>query len=95
MFHWSPLNHAIESWEPQGGWNAIFSEKEKLQGVHLFFFLKKKGYTQSVSTMLLHMYLFKQKYAELRYSVEQEAMLKEALKPLIRSVALPIRSVVT
>ena len=44
--------------------------------------------------MILHMYLFKQKYAELRYSEEQEAVLKEALTP-IRSVALPIRSVAT
>jgi hypothetical protein len=67
---------------PRGGWNAIFSEKDKLQGVNLFFFLKKKGYTETVANTLTTMYLFKHKYEHLQYSAEQEKMLKEALKPI-------------
>ena len=84
MFHWSPSNHTVETWMPRGGWNAIFSEKDKLQGVNLFFFLKKKGYTETVANTLTHMYLFKHKYEHLQYSKEQENMLKEALKSLTR-----------
>lgn len=84
MFHWSPTSNTVETWIPREGWNAIFSEKDKLQGVNLFFFLKKKGYTETISNRLVHMYLFKQKYEHLQYSKEQEEMLKESLKSFAR-----------
>lgn len=83
MFHWSPTVSEVESWEPYGGWNSSFSEKDKIQFTNLFFFLKnKKGFKESLATAIAQMVVYKQKYPGLKYSEEQEAILQNALKPI-------------
>lgn len=79
MFHWSPFSTKIESWTPREGWNAAFSEKDRMQGTALFFFFKNKGYTEAASSTLVQMALYQKKYHGLRYSEEQEAVMKRAL----------------
>jgi len=69
-------------WVPKGGWNAIFSEQQKSQGVNLFIFFKKKGFKDNVAEMMVQMILFKQVYPGLQYAKEQEAMLKRAVQPM-------------
>ena len=81
--YWSPLNDTVESWEPKTGWNVSFSEAEKIQCTNLFFFFKnKKGLKESVAESLAHMVVFKGKYKGLKYSEEQEAFMREALRPV-------------
>ena len=69
-------------WVPKGGWNAIFSEQQKSQGVNLFCFFKKKGFKDNVAEMMVQMILFKQVYPGLQYAKDQEAMLKRAVQPM-------------
>lgn len=84
MIHWNPSCATWEEWVPKGGWNAIFSERQQIQGTNLFFFFKKKGFKDNVAEIMTHMVLFKQTYPGLQYSTEQEKMLKKALQPVIR-----------
>ena len=42
MFYWTPLSNRMEEWEPVGGWNASFSEQDRIQSTNLFFFFKKR-----------------------------------------------------
>ena len=87
MIHWNPFQPAVKVWMPVGGWNAAFSDKEKIQCTSRFFFLKeKKGYSDSMSQTLSHMVVFKQKYHGLQYSEEEEQVLAKALTPVIHSV---------
>ena len=73
----------IEEWAPKGGWNAILSEQQQIQGTSLFFFFKnKKGFKENVAEMMVQMILFKQAYPGLQYGKEQEVMLKRALTPI-------------
>jgi predicted adenine nucleotide alpha hydrolase (AANH) superfamily ATPase len=86
MFYWSPTGDNIEEWQPTGGWNSVFSEQDKIQCTNLFFFFKnKKGFKENIATMMAQMVLFKQKYSGMSYSDEQEAQLREALKPVFNS----------
>ena len=83
MIYWSPTSSETINWEPLGGWNSSFSEKDKIQCTNLFFFLKnKKGFKENTAHILAQMVIFKQKYKGLKYSNEQETMLLEALKPV-------------
>lgn len=71
------------SWQPQGGWNTTFSEKDKIQCTNLFFFFKnKKGFKDNMAAILAQMVIYKQKYSGLKYSDEQESILQNALKPI-------------
>jgi len=72
MFYWNPLDD-IQEWSPK--WNKIFSEEDKIQGTHLYFFFKRKGIKENISEILVNMVLFKQKY-NCVYSCEQERILK-------------------
>ncbi len=86
MVYWSPTNNTIEQWTPSIGWNVSFSEKEKLQCTNLFFFFKnKKGFKDSIAENLAHMVVFKEKYKGLKYSDEQEAVIREALKTVFNT----------
>lgn len=66
-----------EVWMPKGGWNKGFSEKDKVECMNLFIFLKKT-YKEHIAEMLAHMILFKQKYGVI-YSFDQENLIKDAL----------------
>ena len=86
MLYWNPLQDTTQEWEPVGGWNASFSEQDKIQCTHLFFFFQnKKGCSAKVANVFAHMVLFKQKYSGLYYSEEQERILKEVLQPVFSS----------
>ena len=86
MLYWNPSLNSTEEWEPVSGWNATFSEKDKIQCTNLFFFFKsKKGFNDSVAEMLSQMVLYKQKYHGMKYSDEQEELLQEALRPIFNS----------
>ena len=81
MIYWSPTSTDTQIWEPLGGWNSTFSEKDKIQCINLFFFFKnKKGFKDSVADSLAQMVIYKQKHNGLKYSDEQENMLIEALR---------------
>lgn len=81
MLYWSPSAITLQTFEPKAGWNAAFSEKDKIAYTNLFFFLKnKKGFTDSLAEMYTQMLLFKQKYPHLKYNEEQEQLLKEAVR---------------
>ena len=71
----------MEEWEPVGGWNASFSEQERIQSTNLFFFFKKR-YAEKVASSLAIMVIFKQKYHGLQYSEDQEALLLQARRPI-------------
>lgn len=86
MHYWNPMNQTTETWHPRAGWNATFSESEKLQITNLFFFFKnKKGLNEQVADILAQMVLYKQKHHGLQYSEEQEAQIQEALRPIFNS----------
>ena len=81
MFYWSPLESSIQEWNPVGGWNKTWTEKEKIQCTQLYFFFLKKGYSVCVASSIAHMYLYKEKY-HVSYSEEQEREIKKALSPI-------------
>jgi predicted adenine nucleotide alpha hydrolase (AANH) superfamily ATPase len=86
MIYWTPANKETKSVTPLSGWSSSFSEKDKIQYTNLFFFFKnKKGFKENIAEMMAQMVLYKQKYAGMKYSDEQEAMLEEALKPVFNS----------
>jgi hypothetical protein len=81
MFYWSPASDTIKAYEPR--WNPAFSDTEKLQTTNLFFFFKnKKGFNDNQAKTLAEMVMYKQKYRGMQYSVEQEAILQQALQPI-------------
>jgi hypothetical protein len=83
MIFWSPATSKIEYWQPTTGWNAAFSEQEKIQCTNLFFFFKtKKGLSERKAEVLAQMVIYKQKNNGMKYSEEQEAQLKEYLTPI-------------
>ena len=71
----------MEEWEPVGGWNASFSEQERIQSTNLFFFFKKR-YVEKIASTLAIMTIFKQKYHGLQYSEDQEQLLSKARQPI-------------
>jgi len=80
MIYWSPTSIDTYSWAPLGGWNSVFSEKDKIQCINLFFFFKnKKGFKDITAESLAQMVIYKQKFNGLKYSDEQETILIEAL----------------
>jgi len=81
MFYWTPLSNSMEEWEPMGGWNASFSEQDRIQSTNLFFYFKKR-YAEKVASSLAIMTIFKQKYHGLQYSEDQEALLSMARRPI-------------
>lgn len=84
MFYWSPMEDEVKDWKPVGGWNKQFSEQEKINATHLFFFLKnKKGYKDLEAEMISQMILFKDKYKDMKYTDDQERVIKKALEPII------------
>jgi len=78
MFYWSPLESSVQEWNPAGGWNKTWTEKEKILCTQLYFFLVKKGYSNRVASSIAHMYVYKEKY-HVSYSEEQEREIKKAL----------------
>lgn len=86
MFHWSPSSSVIEKYTPKSGWNPMLTDNEKLQLTNLFFFFKnKKGFKDQIAEILAQMTVFKKKYHGLKYSDEQEEMLRKALSPVYNS----------
>ena len=86
MLYWSPVQDKVEEWEPKGGWNASYSEQDKIQATHLFFFFKnKKGCSDRKAEILAQMIVSKQKYKGLMYSKEQEQQIREALQTVFSS----------
>jgi len=84
MIYWDLCNGDMKQWVPVGGWNKQFSEQEKIQATHLFFFFKnKKGFKDLEAEMITFMVLFKEKYSGMKYSEDQERVLFNALKPII------------
>jgi hypothetical protein len=82
QMYWNPAGDRMEEWQPIGGWNASFSEQDKIQLTNLFFFLKnKKGCNTPKAEIMAHMVVFKQKY-KLKYSEEQERQIREVLLPV-------------
>lgn len=77
--HWSPSGNSFTKYTPVGGWNVVFTSKEKIIATHLYFYFKKKGYSDQNSTKMSQMSVFKQKYHGLQYSKEQEEMLCSAM----------------
>lgn len=81
MFQWSPNIDEITEWKPISGWNASFSPKDKIQCTNLyFFFTLTKGLKDNIAEIMSQMIIYKQKYANLKYSNEQEKFLQESLK---------------
>jgi len=86
MIFWSPTLEKVEKWEPTGGWNSMFSDKDKIQLMNLFFFFKnKKGCKESKAEILANMVLFKQKHIGVIYSEEQEKIIHDLLQPVFSS----------
>jgi hypothetical protein len=86
MLHWSPAHSITESWTPTGGWNSGFSSSEKIKCTNLFFFFKnKKGFKENMAETMAQMVIYKQKYAGMKYSEEQEEILQDALRPVFNS----------
>lgn len=86
MLYWSPVHDKVEEWQPTGGWNAAFSEQDKIQGTYLFFFFKnKKGYSDRKAEILTQMVISKRKYKGLMYTKEQEQQIREALQTVFSS----------
>ena len=86
MMFWSPVVEKVEEWQPVGGWNATFSEQDKIQLTTLFFFFKnKKGCKDRKAEILANMVLSKQKYPGLSYTKEQEDQVRDALQPVFSS----------
>ena len=87
MIYWSAANTETEEWKPKGGWNSVFSEKDKIQCTNLFFFFKnKKGFNENMAETLAQMVMYKQKYNGLRYSDEQELLIANALIPIFNNI---------
>ena len=83
MIHWTPSNVTAEKFNPKAGWNPMLTNGEKLKLTNLFFFFKnKKGFKDEMAEILAQMAVFKQKYHGLKYSEEQEAVLRAALSPV-------------
>jgi hypothetical protein len=81
MIYWSAQLDEFKTFEPSNGWNTAFSEQDKIAYTNLFFFFKnKKGFTDTQTETYVQMILFKQKYMHIKYSEEQEQLLKEALR---------------
>ncbi len=81
MYYWDPTLSEITDFTPSNGWNAIFSEKDKITYTNIYFFLtNKKGYKPQIAEIYTQMILFKQKYPHMKYSDEQEGQLQKALK---------------
>jgi hypothetical protein len=81
--YWHPTSSEKMDWTPKCGWNAAFSEKDKIQYTNLFFFFKnKKGFKEHLAEILAQMVIYKQKNSNMKYSEEQEQMLHDALKPV-------------
>jgi hypothetical protein len=84
MFYWSPAANTIQTYTPD--WNPALSDAEMLQITNLFFFFKnKKGFNNHQSKSLAEMVVYKQKYRGIRYSDEQETVLKQALTPVFNT----------
>jgi len=82
--YWDPKCEEIKEWKPVGGWNKQFSEQDKIEATHLFFFFKnKKGYKDLQSEIMSNMIIFKNKYNGMKYSEDQEQLLLKALEPII------------
>jgi hypothetical protein len=79
MFYWSPNAESLKEWIPKSGWNTTFTPEDKIACANLFFSFKKKGYDDSAAESLSQMVVYKRKYHDLVYSVEQEQMLTNAL----------------
>lgn len=80
MFYWNPSQSDIQTWQPVGGWNHIYSERDRMQGTALYTFLtNRKHYSSNVASTLVQMILSKQVYRDLMYSEEQEEQIKKAL----------------
>jgi len=67
-----------EEWSPPEGWNAVFSEKDRVYCTSLFGSFRKTM-SEQASSRAAHMIVFKQKYHGLRYSEEQEAFLSKCV----------------
>lgn len=86
MLYWSPVQDKVEEWQPTGGWNASFSEQDKIQGTYLFFFFKnKKGCSDRKAEILAQMVVSKHKYKGLMYTKQQEDQIREALQTVFSS----------
>ena len=81
MFSWSPFESSIQEWNPVGGWNKTWTEKEKIQCTQLYFFFVKKGYSNRVASSIAQMIIYKEKL-NVSYSEEQEFEIKKALMPI-------------
>jgi hypothetical protein len=85
MFHWSPASDTIETYTSK--WNPTLSDSEAMQITNLFFFFKnKKGFNESQAKSLAEMVVYKQKYRGIKYSIEQEDVLKHALTPVFNTI---------
>jgi hypothetical protein len=83
MMYWNPSSTTIEEWTPKVGWNAIFSEQDRIKATHLFFFLKnKKGYKDYIAERLVQMIMYKDIYPGLKYSDKQEELIRQSLTPM-------------
>ena len=79
MLHWSPSSDSFKQYTPVGGWNVVFSMKEKIESTNLYFFFKMKGYSDTTASKMSQMLIFKHKYHGMNYSKEQENMLQQAI----------------
>ena len=83
IYKWSPNNSDVIAWQPSSGWNNSFTQKDKIHCANLFLFFKNsKKYNDSTAEILADMVIYKEKYAGLRYSDEQEQLLEFAMKPV-------------
>jgi hypothetical protein len=80
MFYWNPATSECQTWQPTGGWNALYSERDKLQAVALYTHLQNHHYSSAVASTLVQMIISKQLYHGLRYSEEQERAIEKALQ---------------
>ena len=86
MIYWTPTLSTISEYVPSTEWNPTFSEEDKIKVTNLFHFFKsKKGYGDDFATILSNMIVLKSKQPSLRYSDEQEILIKEALKPIFNT----------
>jgi ABC-type sulfate transport system permease component len=79
MFYWNPATSECQTWQPVGGWNALYSERDKIQAVALYTHLHARNYSSAVASTLVQMIISKQLYHGLHYSEEQERAIEKVL----------------
>jgi hypothetical protein len=84
MLFWAPNKASFAEFEPKTGWNASFTEQDKIFCTNTYVFLKNiKEFEEKSAEVFALMATYKNKFPQLKYSSQQENDLLHALIPII------------